>query len=270
MLLRPWDFPGKSTGVGCHFLLQRIFPTQGSNLSLPHCSQMLYHLSHKGSPSSKKALGIPWQSRGQDSPSTAGGKASITAGGWETGYRIPRGARSKKEEGPPAHVAHIVQAVCKIQRWSRGSSGLSGHMEARMGGQGQGAEELPRAGSDNKKNHLLQTCVLWGWNWNGQGNRVYFAYYLDNFNSIFCLKDCKAPIQMSESQGLTGLQNELSLMPISSQPSPQATSLIGSKINQPKRTVSSNIRAGNIKIKICTFLQLITKTEDNHFHFSLQ
>ena len=27
--LRPWDFPGKSTGVGCHFLLQGLFPTQG-------------------------------------------------------------------------------------------------------------------------------------------------------------------------------------------------------------------------------------------------
>ena len=25
--------PGKNTGVGCHFLLQRIFPTQGSNFS---------------------------------------------------------------------------------------------------------------------------------------------------------------------------------------------------------------------------------------------
>ena len=33
-------FPGKSTGVGCHFLLQRIFPTQGLNLGLPHCRQM--------------------------------------------------------------------------------------------------------------------------------------------------------------------------------------------------------------------------------------
>ena len=31
-LLRPWDFPGKDTGVGCHFLLHRIFPTQGSNV----------------------------------------------------------------------------------------------------------------------------------------------------------------------------------------------------------------------------------------------
>ena len=46
-LLHPWNFPGKSTGVGCHFLLQRIFPTQGSNLVLPHCGQVLYHLSHQ-------------------------------------------------------------------------------------------------------------------------------------------------------------------------------------------------------------------------------
>ena len=35
-LLRPWDFPGKSTEVGCHFLLQGIFPTQGLNPGLPH------------------------------------------------------------------------------------------------------------------------------------------------------------------------------------------------------------------------------------------
>ena len=49
MLLRPWDSPGKSTGVGCHFLLQRIFPTQGSNPGLPHCRQTLYCLSHQGS-----------------------------------------------------------------------------------------------------------------------------------------------------------------------------------------------------------------------------
>ena len=38
-LLRPLDFPGKSTGVVCHFLLQGIFLTQGSNPGLPHCRQ---------------------------------------------------------------------------------------------------------------------------------------------------------------------------------------------------------------------------------------
>ena len=46
--LRPWDFPGKNTGVGCHCLLQEIFPTQGLNPGLPHCRQTLYCLSHQG------------------------------------------------------------------------------------------------------------------------------------------------------------------------------------------------------------------------------
>ena len=45
-LLCIWDFPGKSTRVGCHFLLQGIFPTQGSNPGLLYCRQTLYHLSH--------------------------------------------------------------------------------------------------------------------------------------------------------------------------------------------------------------------------------
>ena len=40
-LLPPWDSPGKSTGVGCHFLLQGIFPTQGSNPGLPNSRQTL-------------------------------------------------------------------------------------------------------------------------------------------------------------------------------------------------------------------------------------
>ena len=44
------DSPGKNTGVDCHFLLQGIFPTQGSNSHLPHYGQMLYPLSHQGSP----------------------------------------------------------------------------------------------------------------------------------------------------------------------------------------------------------------------------
>ena len=45
-LLCPWDSPGKNTGVGCHALLQGIFPTQGSNLhflQLLHCRLILYH-----------------------------------------------------------------------------------------------------------------------------------------------------------------------------------------------------------------------------------
>ena len=48
-LLYPWDSPGKSTVVGCHFLLQGIFRTQGLNPGLLHCGQILYSLNYPGS-----------------------------------------------------------------------------------------------------------------------------------------------------------------------------------------------------------------------------
>ena len=51
-LYRPWNSPGQNTGVGSLSLLQGIFPTQGLNPGLPHCRQILYQLSHQGSPSS--------------------------------------------------------------------------------------------------------------------------------------------------------------------------------------------------------------------------
>ena len=44
------DSPGKNTRVGCHALLQGIFPTQGLNPGLTHCRQILHHLSHQRSP----------------------------------------------------------------------------------------------------------------------------------------------------------------------------------------------------------------------------
>ena len=51
-LLCPWGFPGKNTGVGCHFLLQVIFPTQGSNPHLLHWQVNSLPLSHLGNPQS--------------------------------------------------------------------------------------------------------------------------------------------------------------------------------------------------------------------------
>ena len=48
-LLHPGDFPGKNTRVGCHFLLEVVFPIQGPNPGLLHCRQILHHLSHQGS-----------------------------------------------------------------------------------------------------------------------------------------------------------------------------------------------------------------------------
>ena len=47
-VLCPWNSPGKNTGVGCHFFLQKIFPIQGSNLRFLHCRHILYHLKHQG------------------------------------------------------------------------------------------------------------------------------------------------------------------------------------------------------------------------------
>ena len=45
----PWDSPGRNIKVGCHFLLQGIFPTQGLNLCLLHYRRIFYSLSHRGS-----------------------------------------------------------------------------------------------------------------------------------------------------------------------------------------------------------------------------
>ena len=53
-LYSPWNSPGQNTGGGSISLLQRIFPTQGSNPGLHHCRQILYQLSHKGSPQIRK------------------------------------------------------------------------------------------------------------------------------------------------------------------------------------------------------------------------
>ena len=61
-----WDFPSKNTGVGCHFLLQGIFPTQGSypcplhwqidSLPLSHQGCQRIYIGHKTNHMSKKLL----------------------------------------------------------------------------------------------------------------------------------------------------------------------------------------------------------------------
>ena len=65
-LLCLWNSPGKNTGVGSHSLLQGIFLTQGSNLGLLHYRQILYHLSHQGSPTLDRWGGVQ---SSQESPS---------------------------------------------------------------------------------------------------------------------------------------------------------------------------------------------------------
>ena len=55
-LLCPWDSPGKNTAVGCHALLQGIFPTQGSNL----CLLRLLHWQAGSLPLMPPGLLVPW------------------------------------------------------------------------------------------------------------------------------------------------------------------------------------------------------------------
>ena len=67
--LCPWDFPGKNTGVPCHFPLQGIFLTQGSNPCFLHCRWILYHWATSLVQSLSRVwlLEIPWTTAHQAS-----------------------------------------------------------------------------------------------------------------------------------------------------------------------------------------------------------
>ena len=62
-LYSPWNSPGQNTGVDSLSLHQGIFPTQGSNPGLPHYRQILYQLSHQGSPRMLEWVASPFSSR---------------------------------------------------------------------------------------------------------------------------------------------------------------------------------------------------------------
>ena len=66
-LYSPWDSLGQNIGVIRLSLLEGIFPTQGYNPSLPHFRQILYQLSHKGSPRILEWVACPF-SRGSSWP----------------------------------------------------------------------------------------------------------------------------------------------------------------------------------------------------------
>ena len=67
---------------------QGIFPTQGSNPSLPHCRQMLYQLSHKGRPRILEWVAYPFSSRSSGPRNRTGvsfiaGRFFTTSATWE-------------------------------------------------------------------------------------------------------------------------------------------------------------------------------------------
>ena len=70
------DSPGKNTGLGCHALLQGIFPTQGSNPGLSCCRWILHHLSNQGSSRILEWVVYPF-SRGYSQPRNQTGVSCI-------------------------------------------------------------------------------------------------------------------------------------------------------------------------------------------------
>ena len=75
----PWNSPGQNTRVDSLCVLHGIFPTQGSNPGLPHCGQILYQLSHKGSPA---ARGFPKCPAAFDIDSTNRGSKEVPVCGY--------------------------------------------------------------------------------------------------------------------------------------------------------------------------------------------
>ena len=115
-LLYPQNSSSKNTRLDSQSLLQGIFPNQRSNLSLPHCRRILYHLSHQGSPywtRTKWGANQKWTTRGSqetvDLPqegieaqscvdSWTGALRAISSG-WERRWRTRREDTKNKSLG---------------------------------------------------------------------------------------------------------------------------------------------------------------------------
>ena len=80
----PWNSSGQNIGMGSLSLLQGIFPTQGSNPSLPHCRWILYQLNHKGSPRILEWVVYPFSSGSSWTRSRT--RVSSIAGGFFTNW----------------------------------------------------------------------------------------------------------------------------------------------------------------------------------------
>ena len=85
-LLCPWDLPGKNTEMGCHALLQGIFPTQGSNLRLLcllRCRRILYHWATREAQNSKRKEDSGYQVLGEGMESQCRWGQSYRWAGWK-------------------------------------------------------------------------------------------------------------------------------------------------------------------------------------------
>ena len=112
-LYSPWESPGQNTGVGSLSLLQGIFPTQRSSPGLPHCRQIVYQLSQKGSPRILQWVAYPFPSRFSWPRNQT--RVSCTAGRFFTNWAIREalfktgaqmGCASKTHRASPSFVLH--------------------------------------------------------------------------------------------------------------------------------------------------------------------
>ena len=121
-LYSPWNSPGQNTGVGSCCLLQGIFPTQGLNPGLPPCRQILYQLSHQGSPrtlwvaDNKEIFLAPWT----QTSVRIGGRHHVSQVAW---LNFLRGGSVWRSIAFPL----LVQSSCSYS--SRLSSFVSGGSE---------------------------------------------------------------------------------------------------------------------------------------------
>ena len=98
------DSLGKNTRVGCHALCQGIFPTQGSNPSIPHCRQILYCLSYQGSPRILEWVAFAF-SRGY-SWSRKWTRVSCIVGRFFTNWATRESRRDEMDPLNPAWLSH--------------------------------------------------------------------------------------------------------------------------------------------------------------------
>ena len=100
-ILCPWNSLDKNTGMGCHALLQGLFPTQAWNTGLLHCRQILYHGATGEAPSVSPPLPF------LESPLllilTLYGKCGRAGGQWSS--------------GPKGHTLHCQNYLAVLLRF---------------------------------------------------------------------------------------------------------------------------------------------------------
>ena len=110
-LYSPWHSLGQEPGGGSLSFLQEIFPAQGSNPGLPHCRQILYWLSHKGSPRILEWVAYSFSSRSSQPRNRTG--FSCIAGRFFTNWAIREAQHTLIKREPNNHLDFPVAQMVR-------------------------------------------------------------------------------------------------------------------------------------------------------------